>query len=105
MRLNYQQAAETVHQWLSPVADIPGLVRVLAKRSWLIVGAPVSLKRVAFNAHRIFSPLTVIEWFSELKLVNFSVITDGGQFRRFAEPRDYINADYACGLYLFRRAA
>ena len=81
------------------------LVRVLAKGGWLIVGIPVGRERVAFNAHRIFSPLTVIEWFSELKLVEFSVVTDGGQFRRFAAPRDYINADYACGLYLFRRAA
>lgn len=81
------------------------LVRVLAKGGWLIVGIPVGLERVAFNAHRIVSLLTVIEWFNELKLVEFSVVTDGGQFRRFAEPRDYIDADYACGLYLFGRPA
>ena len=29
MTLNYQQAARTVHQWLSPVANISGLVRSL----------------------------------------------------------------------------
>jgi SAM-dependent methyltransferase len=79
------------------------LVRVLAPGGQLAVGVPIGRERVAFNAHRIHSPLTVIGWFAELRLTEFSVVTDSGLFMRFAKPEDYADADYACGLFLFAR--
>jgi len=79
------------------------LVRVLAAGGDLLVGVPVGRERVAFNAHRIFSPMTILDWFSDLRLTEFSVVTDDGDFKRFADPKEYLDADYACGLYLFHR--
>lgn len=79
------------------------LVRVLAIHGRLLVGIPIGRERVAFNAHRIFSPFTVLKWFGDLRLVEFSVLNDDAIFRRFANPHDYTGSDYACGLFLFER--
>jgi hypothetical protein len=79
------------------------LARVLAVDGRLLVGVPIGKERVAFNAHRIFSPNTILEYFQELQLIEFSVITDNGKFVRFANPSDYVSSDYACGLYHFTR--
>jgi len=81
------------------------LMRVLAPKGRLLVGIPIGRERVAFNAHRVFSPLTVATWFKELNLVEFSVVTDEGQFRRNANLDDYVEEEYACGLFLFERVA
>ena len=79
------------------------LVRVLAPGGNLLVGVPIGRERVLFNAHRVFSPVTVQGWFSDLRLIEFSVVTDEGIFKRFVEPQEYLNADYACGLYMYSR--
>ena len=80
------------------------LIRVLAPKGRLIIGIPIGRERVAFNAHRVFSPLTVAAWFRELNLIEFSVVTDEGQFRRNVKLDDYVGEEYACGLFLFERA-
>lgn len=79
------------------------LGRVLAVGGRLVLGVPVGRERVAYNAHRIFSPLSVIGWFADLRLVEFSALGDDGRFNRFVAPADYLAADYACGLFLFER--
>ena len=81
------------------------LIRVLAPQGHLFIGIPIGRERVAFNAHRVFSPLTVASWFSELNLVEFSIVTDEGLFRRNANLEDYFGEEYACGLFLFKRVA
>lgn len=81
------------------------LTRVLAPKGRLLVGIPIGRERVAFNAHRVLSPLTVATWFSELNLVEFSVVTDEGKFRRNSTLEDYVEEEYACGLFLFERSA
>lgn len=79
------------------------LTRVLAVGGRLVLGVPIGRERVAFNAHRVFSPVTILDWFADLRLVEFSVVTDGGQLKRFDRPDKYLTADYACGLFLFER--
>lgn len=80
------------------------LQRVLAPGGQLILGTPVGRERVAFNAHRIHFPQTVINWFADLNLVEFSIVDDKGAFTRFVDPTLYGRADYACGLFIFRRS-
>jgi hypothetical protein len=80
------------------------LQRVPAPGGKLFVGTPVGRERVAFNAHRIHFPQTVIDWFSDLTLVEFSIVDDKGVFTRFVDPTLYGEADYACGLFIFRRS-
>jgi hypothetical protein len=81
------------------------LQRVLAPGGNLYFGIPVGRERVAFNAHRIFSPRTIVASFRELDLVSFSAIGDDGHFHEGASLDDYGDAEYACGLFHFSRPA
>jgi SAM-dependent methyltransferase len=81
------------------------LVRVLAPQGRLFLSTPVGRERVCFNAHRIFSPFTVIEMFAPLSFVSFAWVDDRGTLRDEAEPADAAQADYGCGLFEFSREA
>jgi len=79
------------------------LQRVVAPGGELLFGGPVGRPRTSFNAHRIQSPEQVVALFPELELVEFSGVDDGGAFRRHRSLDELAAADYACGLFLFRR--
>lgn len=75
------------------------LIRVLSPGGRLYVSVPVGRKRTQFNAHRIFNPYTVNEMFSDLKIVNFGLIDDNGQYNPSADPLTGTACDYGCGLF------
>lgn len=79
------------------------LQRVVAPGGQLLLSAPVGRERICFNAHRIYSPHTVIEWFDALQMVEFGAVTDDGSFRPQADPAAFADATYACGLFRFQR--
>jgi SAM-dependent methyltransferase len=79
------------------------LQRVLGKGGQLLYSMPIGRERVEFNAQRIWEAPRPIEILSELRLVEFSVVTDGNEFVVDANPKDFTNARYACGLYQFQR--
>lgn len=75
------------------------LSRVLAPGGTLLVSVPVGRARTCFNAHRICAPRDVLSWFSDLRLVGFGGIDDGGRYRYPTDPDAYSAATYACGLF------
>lgn len=77
------------------------LARVLAPKGNLYFTVPVGKPRVCFNAHRILSPQQVLDYFNDLKLIDFAGIDDTGTFRERIQPSDLENAAYACGLFHF----
>jgi SAM-dependent methyltransferase len=80
------------------------LQRVLAPGGQLLFSGPVGRKRVCFNAHRVHDPHEVLEWFSELELVEFAGVDDDGAFRRRRSLDELAGQSYACGMYrLIRR--
>jgi len=79
------------------------LQRVLKPKGHLYFSVPIGRERVQFNAHRIFSPETIINLFSDLSLLSFSAITDTEEFVESATPSDYKNANYSCGLFEFTK--
>lgn len=79
------------------------LNRVLAPKGNLYFSVPVGKSKVCFNAHRILSPLAVLEAFSDLKLEAFAAVTDDGCFREDLAVDDLKGAKYACGLFHFVR--
>jgi len=79
------------------------LSRVLAPGGRLYFGIPVGRERLEFNAHRIFSPTTIIDSFPDLRLEFFSAVDDQGQFHCDAAPLDFAEARFACGLFEFVR--
>ncbi len=84
-------------------AALRELARVLAPGGHLYLATPVGRERVCFNAHRVFSPRTIVNALSTLKMVRFALIDDNG---RFDEEGDFVRAQrlsYGCGLFCFTK--
>jgi SAM-dependent methyltransferase len=79
------------------------LQRVLAPGGNLYFSLPIGKPRVCFNAHRIHSPAQIMDYFSALKLVEFSLINDGGHFIQSVGPDQGNNVEYGCGLFHFKK--
>lgn len=78
--------------------------RVLKKGGFLYIAAPIGKEKTCFNAHRIFNPETIINYLRPLILVEFSVITDEEKYLQNVSPKKYVNQNYACGLFIFKKA-
>lgn len=79
------------------------LTRILAPGGNLYFSLPVGKPRLCFNAHRIHSPEQIIKYFSKLKLVELSGITDSGEYVEHIDINVLKQSDYACGLFRFTK--
>lgn len=82
------------------------LSRVLAPGGSLIFVVPVGKPKIEFNAHRIYSYEQVLNLFPDLKLVEFSLVTDTveqGDFIENANPKLVESQNYGCGCFLFTK--
>ena len=79
------------------------LQRILATGGNLYFGLPIGRQRVCFNAHRIHSPDQILEYFAELKLVEFSLVDDRGHFLQDCAPEQGRGQKYGCGLFQFTK--
>ena len=84
-----------------PFRAMASFARVLRTGGRLYFSVPIGRERVEYNAHRIFSPRTVLDTYTShgLRLVAFSAVNDVGQLVIDAEPDDFRDADYSCGLF------
>ncbi|MBI5078279.1 MAG: DUF268 domain-containing protein [Candidatus Yonathbacteria bacterium] len=94
---------------IDPNGDIKAtreLSRVLTVGGHLIFVVPVGKPKIEFNAHRIYSYEQVPSLFPDLKLVEFSMVTDmveQGDFIKNADPNLVQYQNYACGCFLFKK--
>jgi SAM-dependent methyltransferase len=88
---------------LGTVKAAKELQRILAIGGILLVSLPVGRERICFNAHRVHSPMTILQFFSCLTLIDFSYVDDDGKFHENANPADAINLEYGCGLFNFSK--
>jgi SAM-dependent methyltransferase len=79
------------------------LARILAPGGNLYFAVPVGKPRLCFNAHRIFAPETIREYFDCLELVEFSGVHDDGRFVEKVTLSEFNESRYACGFFWFRR--
>jgi len=79
------------------------LSRILAVGGNLYFSLPVGKPRLCFNAHRIHSPQQIIEYLSNLELVELSGIDDKGRFKRNIDISILEDSNYACGLFHFTK--
>jgi hypothetical protein len=79
------------------------LQRVLAPGGRLYFSVPVGRERVEFNANRVFAPQTILQSFSELKLVSFSFVGDDGRLNENTDPLALPESEMACGLFEFTK--
>jgi len=93
---------------IDPAGDLKAiseLKRVLARDGNLLFVVPVGRPKIMFNAHRIYSYSQILDLFSDLKLMEFSLIPDG------SEQGIIINAGeaqadeqaYGCGCFWFKK--
>ncbi|MBI2476215.1 MAG: DUF268 domain-containing protein [Candidatus Taylorbacteria bacterium] len=94
---------------LDPDGDLKAigeLMRVLAPKGDLLFVAPVGKPKIVFNAHRVYAYGQIMEYFSKLKLVEFSLIPedarDGGLIRN-ADPKLADLERYGCGCFWFKK--
>ena len=80
------------------------LARVLAPGGQLLMVVPMEdPPRVCFNAHRLYSYPQVMELFPNLSLVEFTLITNEGEFFENADPRLLNGRKYLCGCFRFTK--
>mgnify|MGYP001809903028 CR=1 FL=1 len=80
------------------------LQRILAPGGYLFFVVPVGIPRIFFNAHRVFNPKDILEFFSELTLKDFSFVDDQGCYHENCNPEQAKNLNYGCGCFLFLRS-
>lgn len=94
---------------LDPDGDLKAigeLKRVLAHGGNLLFVVPVGSSRTVFNAHRIYSYSQIMDYFSDLHLVEFSLIPeapDQGGLIRNAPQHLADEQGYGCGCFWFRK--
>jgi len=86
-----------------PFAAMSELARVLASQGRLYLSVPVGVERTEFDAHRVFSPITILKHLEHLALVEFSAVDDAGGYIEHADPEAFVDAQYSCGLFVFSR--
>jgi hypothetical protein len=74
----------------------------MAKKDLLFV-VPVGKPTVYFNAHRVYCPAYIREFFSEFDC-EFYLIPNTSELPRYTEPTP-VDYSYACGCFHFRRRA
>lgn len=80
------------------------LQRILAPSGKLYFSVPIGVERVEFNGHRVFNPMTIIETFSRLSLIEFTAVDgDTGDLLESVKPEDFCTARWACGLFIFEK--
>jgi len=94
---------------LNPVGDLGAaseLSRVLAVGGHLLIVVPLGKPNIYFNAHRVYSYDQVKAMFSNLLLMEFSLIPDDprdGGIITDATPEQSFQQNYGCGLFWFSK--
>lgn len=82
---------------------IKELKRVISKGGSLYFVVPVGSPKIQFNAHRIYSTQMVLEFFSDFQLLEFSLVTDLGEFIENAKLDLGDHQNYGCGCFHFKK--
>ncbi|GFI16227.1 hypothetical protein IMSAGC009_01391 [Lachnospiraceae bacterium] len=81
--------------------------RVMKNGGRVYLSLPIGQEHLEFNAHRVFSPITVIDAFNELVLDEFSVIENICNEKKIIENADpylYRNVEgIRTGLFIFKK--
>ncbi len=79
------------------------LARVLKPGGKLYFAGPIGKTATYFNAHRVHDPELILEYFADLKLEDFAAVNDQGHFLPSAETKDFKQAAYSCGCFVFTK--
>jgi hypothetical protein len=94
---------------LDPVGYLKGLAQmkqIVSPGGRFLLSTPIGPQRVEFNAHRVFSPATVISWFSDgWEIENCAVIDDRNQSTETAgaEALEQATCKLGVGIIMARK--
>lgn len=77
--------------------------RIMMPSGKLYLALPIGKEKLCFDAHRIFKTSTIIKACSSFDLIEFSGITDDGDFKQNISLNYFDQSEYACGLFLFEK--
>ena len=79
------------------------LQRVTSYGGHLYVSVPIGKERVCFNAHRVFSPKTIISALNDMSLIKFEYVDDLGNYVTDTDVSTFEGVKYSCGFFLFTK--
>jgi hypothetical protein len=84
---------------------LAGLAQLVLPGGVLLLSVPVGRPRIEFNTQRIFSPSMIVVEAERhgLRLIEFSLVDDAGDFESNAAPDLASQLDFGCGCFLFQR--
>lgn len=82
---------------------IKELIRVTKSDGNIIFVTPVGIPKIIFNAHRVYSFEQIISYFVGCTLIEFSLVTDKGEFVTNSSPTLVANQQYGCGCFWFKK--
>lgn len=87
--------------WSKGLSEIQ---RVLRPGGKLYLGVPIGKEKLFYDAHRVFSPETIVESLPELNLVSFSYVNDEGAYKTGGVDFEVMPMmKYGCGLFEFTK--
>ena len=97
----YGDPVDTKGMWKA----LSELGRVVAPQGDLYLSVPVGIPAVYFNAGCVFRANDIVEFLSDLALIEFSYVDDNGHYIELKKPDDTDTMVNALGLYHFRKPA
>jgi len=85
------------------IKAVDEIIRTVTPDGDILFVTPVGKSRIEFNAHRIYGYEQVIDLFHDCRLIEFSLITDNGEFISNAEPGLVKHQNYGCGCFWFKK--
>lgn len=85
------------------IKAINELKRITAAGGNILFVTPVGRQRIEFNAHRIYGFELVKQLFEGCELVEFSLVSDTGNFIENADPKLVAEQQYGCGCFWFKK--
>jgi len=79
------------------------LQRIVSSGGMLFLSLPIGRERICFNAHRVHAPASVLEMFSQMRLVEFSYVDDSGLYNEAKSVEAATHLEYGCGLFYFQK--
>jgi len=86
------------------IRAIEELKRVVAPNGNLLIVVPIGkADKIIFNAHRIYMYRSLISYFSEFHLMDFSLVLDNRSFESPSTEQVANMQEYGCGCYWFKK--